>query len=322
MHYLYLITGSKKMENTINKKSPLVYIIVINYINYQDTIECIESLKKLNYSNFQIIIIDNASPNNSADVLKEKYKKNHIILQCKKNLKYSGGNNYAVDYIFKKLKKPDYILILNNDTKIIDKQMLTILVKYAEAIKDLGVISPKIIKPNGKEDGPYTKPTIFNCIFNEVFFPFAWFTRLMSKFFRRLFKLDYLNHGESVYPVYRVSGSCMLVKFTPFMKVGKFDYNGNLYGEETILAEKFKSIGYKNYYCSYTQILHSHSQSISLIYTEKEKYYRMLKSNLYFFSKYRGYNKFNLTLVKLSSIIFVNIYLPIICLLKGIRYNK
>ena len=310
------------MENTINKKSPLVYIIVINFINYQDTIECIESLKKLDYSNFQIIIIDNASPNNSEEILKEKFKKDYTILQSGKNLKYSGGNNFAVNYISNNLKKPDYILILNNDTKIIDKQMLTILVKYAETIKDLGVISPKIIRPNGKEDGPYIKPTVFNCIFSEVFFPFAWFTRLVSDFFRRLSKVDYLNKSESAFPVYRVSGSCMLVRFAPFIKVGKFDYNESLYAEETILAEKLKSIGYKNYHCRQTCILHSYSQSISLIYREKEKYYRMLKSNLYYFSKYRGYNKFNLTLIKLSSTIFINIYLPIICLLKGRRYNK
>ena len=310
------------MENIINKKSPLVYIIVINYINYQDTIECIESLKKLNYSNFQIIIIDNASPNNSADVLNEKYKKNHIILQCKENLKYSGGNNYAVDYIFKKLKKPDYILVLNNDTKIIDKQMLTILVKYAEGIKDLGVISPKIIRSNGKEDGPYIKPTVFNWVFNEAFFPIAWFVRLSNKYFKKLLKINYLDHDVTLYPVYKVSGSCMLIKFDPFVKVGKFDYNENLYAEEAILAEKLKSIGYKNYYCNYTQILHNHSQSISLIYSEREKHYKMLKSNLYYFSKYRHYNKFNLMLITLSSTIFMNIYLPIICLLKGKRYKK
>lgn len=310
------------MENIISKNLPLVYIIVLNYINYQDTIKCVESLKKLDYSNFQIIIVDNASPNKSGDILKEKFNKNYIFLQCEKNLKYSGGNNFAVDYILKKLKKPDYVLILNNDTKIIDKQMLAILVKHAKAIKDLGVISPKIIRPNGKEDGPYTKPTVFIWVFNEAFFPLAWLVRLANKYFKKLLKINYLNHDEAIYPVYKVSGSCMLIKFDPFIKVGKFDYNGNLYAEEAILAEKLKSIGYKNYYCSYTQILHNHSQSVSLIYSEREKHYKMLKSNLYYFSKYRHYSKFNLMLITLSSTIFMNVYLPIICLLKGRRYKK
>ena len=45
------------MKKIISKNLPLVYIIVLNYINYQDTIKCVESLKKLNYSNFQIINI-------------------------------------------------------------------------------------------------------------------------------------------------------------------------------------------------------------------------------------------------------------------------
>jgi len=305
-----------------NKKYPLVYMIILNYINYQDTIECVESLKKLNYPNYKVIIVDNASPNESELILKRRYKENYIVLQSGKNVKYAGGNNFAINYILKKMDKPKYILILNNDTKILNEDMLAILIKNAELIKDLGIIAPKIIKPNGKEDGPCTKPTVLNCIFNEAFFPLAWFIRLANKFFKRLFKIDYYDHYGAVYPVYSVSGSCMLIKFVPFIKVGKFDYNGNLYAEEIILAEKFKSIGYKNYYCNYTQILHNHSQSISLIYSEKEKCYEMLKSNLYYFSKYRNYNKLNLMLISLSSTIFINAYLPIICLLKGRRYKK
>ena len=304
-----------------NKKYPLVYIIILNYINYQDTIECVESLKMLNYPNYKVIIVDNASPNESELILKRKYKKDYIVLQSGKNLKYAGGNNFAVNYILKKIDEPKYILILNNDTKIIDENMLTILIKNAEKIKDLGVISPKIIKQNGKEDGPYTKPTIFNCIFNEVFFPIAWLTRIIKKYVKKISKVnsnDYIN----VFNIYRPSGSCMLVNFNAFIKVGMFDCNNDLYAEETILAEKFTLSGYKNYYFPGTSILHKHSKSISLIYSEKEKYYKMLKSNLYYFSKYKNYNRFKLMIVKISSVIFANIYLPVTCLLKRAKYKK
>jgi GT2 family glycosyltransferase len=304
-----------------NKKYPLVYIIILNYINYQDTIECVESLKMLNYPNYKVIIIDNASPNESELILKRRYKEDYIVLQSGENLKYAGGNNFAVSYILKKLKEPKYILILNNDTKIIDKQMLAILVKYAVAIKDLGVMSPKIIKPNGKEDGPYTKPTILNCIFNEVFFPFAWLTRIIKRYIKKISKTnsnDYIN----IFNIYRPSGSCMLIKFSNFIKVGMFDCNTNFYAEETILAEKLILFGYNNYYFTGTSILHKHSKSISLLYSEKAKYYEMLKSNLYYFLKYKNYNRFKLDIIKISSMIFANVYLPVICLLKRTKYRK
>ncbi len=44
---------------------PLVYVILVNYNNYSDTIECIESLLDINYNNFRILVIDNFSSNNS-----------------------------------------------------------------------------------------------------------------------------------------------------------------------------------------------------------------------------------------------------------------
>jgi len=304
-----------------NKKYPLVYIIILNYINYQDTIECIESLKMLNYPNYRVVIVDNASPNKSELILKRRYKEDYIVLQSGENLKYAGGNNFAVDYILKKLKKPKYILILNNDTKIIDESMLTILIKNAEMLDNLGVMAPKIIKPDGKEDGPYAEPTIFRIIFNELFFPIAWLTRIIKKYIKKISKAN-SNDYIHIFNIYRPSGSCMLIKFSNFIKVGMFDCNTNFYAEETILAEKFISSGYKNYYFPGTIILHKHSKSISLLYSEKEKYYEMLKSNLYYFSKYKNYNGFKLMILKISAMIFANIYLPVICILKRKKYKK
>jgi len=306
-----------------NKKYPLIYIIILNYINYQDTIECVESLKKLNYPNYKVIIVDNASPNKSELILKRRYKEDYIVLQSGENLKYAGGNNFAANYILKQMKKPKYILILNNDTKIIDENMLRILIENAEMLDDLGAIAPKIIMPDGKEDGPYyTKPTIFGILFNELFFPIAWLLRIIKTYIKEIFKAKYNNYNNMANIVYRLSGSCMLVKFSAFIKVGMFDCNNNLYAEETILAEKFISSGYKNYYFPGTSILHKHSKSISLIYSEKEKYYEILKSNLYYFSKYKNYNRFKLDIMKISSMIFANVYLPVICMLKRTKYRK
>jgi len=305
-----------------NKKYPLVYMIILNYINYQDTIECVESLKKLNYPNYKVIIVDNASPNESELILKRRYKENYIVLQSGKNLKYAGGNNFAVNYILKKIDEPKYILILNNDTKIIDEDMLTILIKNAEMIEDLGAIAPKIIRPDGKEDGPYAEPTFFGILFNELFFPVAWLTRIVNKYIKGIFKLSNENYINIANIVYRLSGSCMLVNFSAFIKVGMFDCNNELYTEEMILAEKFILSGYNNYYFPRTSILHKHSKSISLIYSEKEKYYEMHKSNLYYFSKYKNYNGFKLMVLKISAMIFANIYLPVICVFKRKIYRS
>jgi len=135
---------------------PKVYIIVLNYQTWQDTIECIETLLKLQYSNYQIIVVDNASPNGSIDFIKQwaegtvvlennskifnelvipftqkpisytfleekdLYKSTTdriIIIQSGKNNGYAAGNNIAFKYILDK-NDYEYAWVLNNDTAI------------------------------------------------------------------------------------------------------------------------------------------------------------------------------------------------------------
>ena len=93
--------------------------IILHYQNIDDTINCVESIKKLknlNNENYKIIIVDNKSPNNTGQELKEKCEKDDTIdlLLLDKNYGFSKANNIA----YKKAKtyNPTAILVLNNDT--------------------------------------------------------------------------------------------------------------------------------------------------------------------------------------------------------------
>lgn len=63
--------GGRRGDRLMNK--PLVYIITINWNGLEDTLECLSSLEKINYSPYRIIVVDNGSENNQADVIKKKY---------------------------------------------------------------------------------------------------------------------------------------------------------------------------------------------------------------------------------------------------------
>ena len=69
---------------------PKVYIIIVNYNGWQDTIECLNSLKKLTYPNYETIVVDNKSTNNSVEQLKKNFPTKsvlHLITrQQKKNI--------------------------------------------------------------------------------------------------------------------------------------------------------------------------------------------------------------------------------------------
>ena len=92
---------------------PRVIILLLNYKKWEDTTECIQSLLKCNYPNYEILVIDNASSNESVSLLGKTFP-SIPIYRTENNLGYTGGINFGVRKAIE--RKPDYILVLNPDT--------------------------------------------------------------------------------------------------------------------------------------------------------------------------------------------------------------
>lgn len=123
-----------------------VYILVLNYNNANDTIECLKSLFNLNYANYEIVVIDNGSTNDSVIVLSNFIKESimHIhFLKLKFNLGYAGGNNRGIEFV-RRRNDVDFIWILNNDT-IVDENSLSNAVKHMLSCKNMGLCGSKLI---------------------------------------------------------------------------------------------------------------------------------------------------------------------------------
>lgn len=120
-----------------SKKLPLVSIITINFNHSDVTAECLESLKQISYNNYEIIVVDNASPNEDSSWLEQKYPYIKYI-KSKENLGFAGGNNLGIQQC-----KGDYILLLNNDTEV-EPGFLEPLVHKCEQDPTVGAVSPKI----------------------------------------------------------------------------------------------------------------------------------------------------------------------------------
>ena len=104
----------------------MIGIILLNYCNYELTVDCIESIKKSTQKNIKIYVIDNASPDQSGSKLKKI--KNICFIQSDMNLGFAGGNNIGIK---KALDDGcEYVMLLNNDT-VISNDMIEKLVKKA-----------------------------------------------------------------------------------------------------------------------------------------------------------------------------------------------
>lgn len=121
--------------------TPKVFIIILNWNGLQDTLECLESVYKLEYSNFEVVVVDNGSSDDSVKVIRNAYPQVTLI-ENDKNLGFTGGNNIAMRYAMR--HGCDYMWLLNNDT-IVEPNTLSILVATAEKSLNIGMISPIIL---------------------------------------------------------------------------------------------------------------------------------------------------------------------------------
>ena len=116
---------------------PLVSIITINFDHSEVTCQLLSSLRKITYPRVEIIVVDNASPNDDPSVIKMNFPEITFI-QSPVNLGFAGGNNLGI-----RNSKGKYIMLLNNDTEV-EPGFLEPLVKRLESNTQIGAVSPQI----------------------------------------------------------------------------------------------------------------------------------------------------------------------------------
>lgn len=98
-------------------------IVILNYLNYRDTIECVDSIRQMNYSIAGIVIVDNGSYNESYNILSKIYKgdKKICVVHAGKNYGYAKGNNIGI-CIARKRFLADFVYVVNNDVVFKDPE--------------------------------------------------------------------------------------------------------------------------------------------------------------------------------------------------------
>jgi hypothetical protein len=124
-----------------------VFIIVLNYKNLDDTTACLESLRKITYTNYHIVVVDNDSQDGSYELLKEQ-ETDCCVIQSGENRGYAAGNNIGIRYALE--QQADYVCILNNDVAV-EPDFLSKLVDYMESVPEAGMTGPVVYEYNQRE---------------------------------------------------------------------------------------------------------------------------------------------------------------------------
>ena len=121
---------------------PRVSVVILNLNGLEHTLECLESLKKITYPNYDVIVVDNASNGDDVKILREKSGDYVHIIENDKNYGFAEGSNIGMRYALRTFC-PAYLLLLNNDT-VVAPDFLDELVKVAESSDEIGIVGPKI----------------------------------------------------------------------------------------------------------------------------------------------------------------------------------
>jgi GT2 family glycosyltransferase len=122
--------------------APRVTAVVLNWCNEHDTLECLDSLGRQDYSALTILLVDNGSPDGSGARLHARYS-SLPFLQTGENLGYAGGNNRGMKHALE--SGTDYVLVLNNDT-VLEPGCVSELVRAAATHGDAGAVGGKILR--------------------------------------------------------------------------------------------------------------------------------------------------------------------------------
>ncbi len=132
-------------------RAPLVYVVILNYNGPDLTLSCADSVLKIHYPNFRVVVVDNASTDDSLARFREAFTDPRIeVLANGKNEGYAGGNDRGIELAL--ARGAEYVFILNNDT-IADPGCLAPLVDAMEADPHLGICGCQITDI-GRESSP------------------------------------------------------------------------------------------------------------------------------------------------------------------------
>ena len=216
-----------------------VLIVILNWNSPDQTLAAIESVLKMDYTDYRVMVIDNGSVDDSIEVLSKIEDRRVKLIASPENLGYTGGCNYGFAAALE--NDADYVWLLNNDA-VAEANTLSSLVRVAEGDPQIGLVSPMIAS--------LQRPSIF--IYAGGFFnaqiPAIETTRDREKASRWA-----TEHRANII----LLGTALLVKVDLIRKIGMLDANLFAYWEDHDFSMRSNEAGFRNVVDLTTKVYHN-----------------------------------------------------------------
>ena len=248
------------------KKEPRVTIVIVNYNGFSDTVACVRSLENIDYTNYEMIVVDNASTKEPLPEEKQYLKEHTTYIPSQNNNGFSAGNNIGIRLAMQ--QGTDYVLLINGDTTV-EPDFLSRLLNAAENQPQTGIVCGRIMFFDDKDRIWYAGGTVDLKTGNVV----------------------HLGWGKSIAEFPGMSGSVtfatgclMLIPKEVIEHIGLLSEEYFLYCEDTDYCCRVLQSGYSIYYCNDAVIYHKISRSVGK--ASKLQQYYMTRNTLYFIQQY------------------------------------
>lgn len=287
-------------------------VVIVDYNSFEMTLRYIEKFFLRNFSNLNIVVVNNGEPIYSSDkdyvtIFDENqdidiYTK-VLLVNSGGNLGYAKGNNLGVK-ILTKYFNHDFTLITNNDIEFYDKGNVCKRMLECFSINEhIGVVGPNVLELDGTRQNPFRYLSIWRrLVIPYSIYPLFILFRMLSRKFRVFFS-ERIMQPKSGY-VYKVAGCFFMIRNSHFIEAGGFDPNTFLYSEEQILTERLKKNEKSVYYYHDSQVIHAHSKTISKFLSEKKQFQMIVRNNLYYYEKYINVSKITIVLATIATTIY------------------
>jgi GT2 family glycosyltransferase len=258
--------------------TPRVLVLILSYNGKYLLEECISSYLTNEYSNYKLVVIDNGSSDGTEEWVNQHFPQ-VFVLRTEKNLKYSGGFNFGLQYAFDQ-EKADYVLITNNDVKA-DGQIISSLVNVAVTDPKIGFVMGKVYF--------YDHPDTFQTVGKKED-PILWNSGHIGNGQKDQGQFDKIEERAFCDDIY------WLVNRKLYEQTGGYDTEFAFQGEDFDWQVRAKKAGFRIMYCPYAKLWHKESMTIGK--ASSFKAYFDARNPLIIHMKYRDAEQFRIVFKK------------------------